>query len=94
MQETLETRVGKIPRNREWQPTPVFLLGKFQGQRSLVGYSPWGCKESDTTGQLGTKITSTNVIIKINTILAITNESTKSNPILMFNNITSDVNNT
>ena len=27
----------------------VFLCGKFQGQRSLVGYNPWGCKESDTT---------------------------------------------
>ena len=30
-------------------PTPVFLPGEFRGQRSLVGYSPWGCKESDTT---------------------------------------------
>jgi len=30
------------------QPTPVFLPGKFHGQRSLVGYSPWDCKESDT----------------------------------------------
>ena len=30
-----------------WQPTPVFLPGKFHGQRSLVGYSPWGRKESD-----------------------------------------------
>ena len=29
-------------------------LGKFQGQRSLVGYSPWGCKESDTTERLST----------------------------------------
>ena len=29
----------------------VFLCGKFHGQRSLVGYSPWGCKESDTTEQ-------------------------------------------
>ena len=41
--------VGKIPCSRKWQPTPVFLPGKFQGQRSLVGYSPWGCQESDTT---------------------------------------------
>ena len=31
------------------QPTPVFLPGKSHGQRNLVGYSPWGCKESDTT---------------------------------------------
>ena len=41
--------VGKIPWRGKWQPTPVFLLGKSHGQRSLVGYSPWGCKESDTT---------------------------------------------
>ena len=41
--------VRKIPWRREWQPTPVFLPGEFHGQRSLVGYSPWGCKESDKT---------------------------------------------
>ena len=35
-----------------WQPTPVFLLGESHGQRSLVGYSPWDCKESDTTERL------------------------------------------
>ena len=34
---------------RKWQPTPVLLPGKFHGWRSLVGYSPWGQKESDTT---------------------------------------------
>ena len=34
---------------RQWQPTPVLLLGKSHGQRSLVGCSPWGFKESDTT---------------------------------------------
>ena len=34
---------------REWQPTPVFLSGKSHGWRSLVGYSPWACKELDTT---------------------------------------------
>ena len=34
---------------REWQSTPVFLPGKSHGQRSLVGYSPWGCKELDMT---------------------------------------------
>ena len=37
---------------REWQSTPVFLPGGSQGQRSLVGYSSWGSKESDTTEQL------------------------------------------
>ena len=37
------------PWKRKWQSTPVFLPGKSHGQRSLVGYSPWGHKESDTT---------------------------------------------
>ena len=41
--------VGKIPWRRKWQPTPVPLPGKSHGQRSLVGYSPWGRKESDPT---------------------------------------------
>ena len=36
----------RFPWRMEWQPTLVFLLGKFYGQRSLVGYSPWDCKES------------------------------------------------
>ena len=39
----------RIPSSRKWQPTPVFLLGKFHGQRNLVVYSPCGYKESDTT---------------------------------------------
>ena len=39
---------GTSPKRREWQPTSVFLPGKFHGQRSQVGYSPWGYKESDT----------------------------------------------
>ena len=34
--------VRKIPSRRKWQPTPLFLPGKSHGQRSLVGYSPWG----------------------------------------------------
>ena len=56
MQETKDPRVsslcpwvGKIPWRRAWRPTPVFLPGESHGQRSLVGYSPWGCRESDTT---------------------------------------------
>jgi len=40
--------VGKMPWKREWLPTPVFLTGEFHGQRSLMGYSPWGHKESVT----------------------------------------------
>ena len=42
----------KIPWRRKWQPTPVFLPGKFHGQRSLAGYSLWGRKESDMTERL------------------------------------------
>ena len=46
-------RIRKILWRREWQPsifgvgnpTPVFLPGEFHGQRSLMGYSPWSCKE-------------------------------------------------
>ena len=34
---------------RQWHPTPVLLLGKSHGRRSLVGCSPWGCQESDMT---------------------------------------------
>ena len=40
-----------MPWRRKWQTAPVFLLEKFHGQGSLVGYSPWGCKELDMTGQ-------------------------------------------
>ena len=50
MQETqVQSLVGKIPWRREWKPTPVFLPGEFHGQKSLVGYSPWGRKELDMT---------------------------------------------
>ena len=44
--------VGKIPWRRKWQPTPVFFLGESHGRRSLVSYSPQGCKESDMTKRL------------------------------------------
>ena len=44
--------VGKIPWGRKWHPTPVFLRGESYGQKSLVGYSPWSCKELDMTEQL------------------------------------------
>ena len=50
MRETqVHSRVGKIPWRREWHLTPVCLSGEFHGQRSRVGYSPWSCKELDTT---------------------------------------------
>ena len=42
---------GRSPgERRRWPPTPVFLSGKSHGQRSLIGFSPWGRKESDTIG--------------------------------------------
>ena len=40
------------PWRRKWQPTSLFLPGKSHGMRMPVGYSPWGCKESDTTERL------------------------------------------
>ena len=43
-----ETWVEKILWRRKWQPTPVFLPGKFHGERSLAGYSPQSHKELDT----------------------------------------------
>ena len=53
---TWETQVRFLgwenPVQKEWQPTPVFLSGKSYGWRSLVGYSPWGHKQSDTTERL------------------------------------------
>ena len=42
------------PQRRQWQSTPVFLPGKFHGERGLSGYSPWGCKELDMTEWLST----------------------------------------
>ena len=44
--------IRKISWRRKWQRTPIFLPGKYHGQRSLVGYSPRGPKELDTTEQL------------------------------------------
>ena len=41
--------VRKVPWRRLWQSTPVLLPGESHGQRSLVGYSPWGHKELDTS---------------------------------------------
>ena len=53
MQEMQETWIQfpgwEDPLEKEMQPTSVFLSGKFQEQRSLVDYSPWDRKESDTT---------------------------------------------
>ena len=53
IQETwVQSLVGKTPWRRAWLPTPVFLPGESHGQKSLVGCSPWGSKESGMTGRL------------------------------------------
>ena len=53
MQETWIQSLGwEIPWRWKWHPNPVFLPGEFHGEKSLVGYSPWGRKESDMTEQL------------------------------------------
>ena len=49
-----ENSLNLMPSNsgiwrRKWQPTPVFLPGEFHGQRSLAGYSPWGCRVGHDT---------------------------------------------
>ena len=49
----------------KWQPTPVFLPGKFHGRRSLVGHSPWGRKELAMTEHVSTIYTQTNLKINI-----------------------------
>ena len=53
MQETQVRSLGREdPLEKEMAPTPVFLPGESHGGRNLVGYSPWGRKESDTTERL------------------------------------------
>ena len=53
MQETRVRSLGwKDPLEKEMAATPVFLPGKSHGRRNLVGYCPWGRKESDTTERL------------------------------------------
>ena len=53
MQETQVSSLGQEdPWRRKWQPSLVLLPGKSHGWRNLVGYSPWGCKDLDTTEQL------------------------------------------
>ena len=54
---------GILAMPRKWQPNPVFLPGKFHGQRSLVGYCPWGCKLSDMSDRAGTLPTNLNLYL-------------------------------
>ena len=57
----LDPGSGGTPWRRKWQPTPVFLLGQSHGQR-LVGCSPWGCRELDTTGHISVMFISTLIL--------------------------------
>ena len=72
MQETkrrgFDPWVGKIPWRRKWQPTPVFLPGKSHRQ-SLVGYSLWGHKESDTLSDLAHAYTHTHTYIPTHNVI-------------------------
>ena len=53
------------PWRRKWQPTPVFLPGRFHGQKSLAGYSPQGHKESDTTEHTHTMVDKTHWMVLV-----------------------------
>ena len=56
---------GKIPWRRVWQLTPLFFPGEFHGQRSPMGYNPWGCKESDMTDQLIYKSSRLSLVVEV-----------------------------
>ena len=55
----LKSGSGRFPWRRKWQPTPVFLPGESQGQRSLAGYTVHGVAESDRTEELKTNAENT-----------------------------------
>ena len=46
----------RIPWRRKWQSTPAFLPGELHGQRSLVGYSPWGLRQLDMTEHVSARV--------------------------------------
>ena len=52
VREVLHYKIIPNITRKQWQPTPVLLPGKSHGRRSLVGYSPWGHEELDTTERL------------------------------------------
>ena len=78
LQETWVRSLGRDPWRRDWLPASVFLPGEFHGLRSLGGYSPWGCKESDTTELLTQQHASfkLNVFDNCDTCVSIFNLST------------------
>ena len=63
MQKTQVRSLGQeYPLEKGRRPTPVFLPGEFHGQRTLGGYSPWGCKELDTTEAALTALNALKVV--------------------------------
>ena len=57
MQDTQFQSLGwEDPLEKEMATTPAFFPGEFYGQRSLAGYSPWDCKELDTTERISTQL--------------------------------------
>ena len=68
---TFNLWVAKIPWKREWQPTPAFLPGESHGQRRLTGYSPRGCKESDTTKATWHIAQHNNVFLEVNWLIPV-----------------------
>ena len=73
----------KIPWRRKWQPTSVLLPGKFHGWRSLVGYSPWGRKESDMTEQLHLHFLCVLVTVSLFSPLSTPPKGTSHDPLIM-----------
>ena len=77
---------GSFPWRRKWHPNPVFLPGESHGQRSLEGYSPWGCKELDTTLWLSTAVQPFWLEIKllllkwVSSTLKLSSHNTQSHP--------------
>ena len=61
MQETQEMQLqflsGEDPLEKRWQPTPAFFPGESHRQKNLVGFSPWGPQELDTTKSTETALT-------------------------------------
>ena len=85
------TGSGRSPGGGRWQHTPVSLPEKSCGQRNLVGYSPWGHKESDVTEQLSTHTAQQEIVtplncmsLKIKTILSHKISPHQSNKVLIF----------
>ena len=68
-QTRVRSLVRKILWRRQWQPTPVLLPGKSHARRSLVGYSPWGHKESDTTEHLHFHFLSPQILVGASQVL-------------------------